>query len=258
MVLASFAGIWSSLITTPIPLLPGDVAVTRVVSTGSINQLSLPPQFGSSETLTGWYEAGLVPTKPPPTLCQWGTEPPPSTASAMQNKMVGSGLVTATSPLPWCQGAQWGAEPPPPSGIYKAEQSGRWQGWLALRFPLSPPLLSSRPFRELNFPLCLAATEQCESALNFPSPCCQWGLSGIWAFTPTQRQWGGAGWCPTFTGNKNEAELSSHPSAKKQCESLLHFCQGGVGGAQQEAEHTHSPCPHTTPQLVDCLLEKIK
>lgn len=34
-------------------------------------------------------------------------------------------------------------------------------------------------------------------------------------------------------------ELNFHPSAKMQCDSLLHFCQGDVGRAQQEIEQTH-------------------
>lgn len=53
-------------------------------------------------------------------------------------------------------------------------------------------------------------------------------------------------------------ELNFHPAyATKQCESLLYFCLGGIGGAQKEAEHTHSACAHTTPQQEDYLLKKI-
>lgn len=167
--------------------------------------------------------------------------------------MVGGGLVNTASPSPDAVRPRCH-----PHLAATRQNSVGWQGWLALQSPLSPLLLSAGSLRELNFPLCLAGMKQCESTLHFPSPYCQWDLSGSWAYTPTLWQWGGAGWCPTFTRNKSEAELPSHPSAKRQCESLLYFCQGGVGGAQQEAEHTHSPCPHTTPQLVDCLLKKSK
>ena len=61
---------------------------------------------------------------------------------------------------------------------------------------------------------------------------------------------------PLLLGPRVELNLHLTHLAKKQCDSLLHFCQGDVGGAQQEVEHTHSPCPHTTSQLVDSLLKK--
>lgn len=120
------------------------------------------------------------------------------------------------------------------------------------------------------------------STSPFLLPCCYWALWGVellilycnnrevWVspFIPFPcDQWGPAGaeltaQLRSYKVMQVHAALSLEPgvelsfcltwSAIKH-ESLLPFCLSEVGGAQKEAEHTHSPCPHAAPQQENCL-----
>ena len=78
-----------------------------------------------------------------------------------------------------------------------------------------------------------AAMKWCDSALCFPRPWYQQGLTGSWGYAPSQMQWDRAGWCPAFNrkvwAGLRGSWASPSPSATGQCKSVLHFFGGWYG-----------------------------
>ena len=118
-----------------------------------------------------------------------------------------------------------------PNDVHERQHSSSpagwfWQGWSG----------------ELTFHLLPGKSRWCSS---FPSRQYQ-QREGSWVYTLTQMQQDRVGaplslWSCQWS--KGGAELPPHPFATRRCESVLHFCQGGIGRAQREAKHTH-PAAH--------------
>lgn len=126
--------------------------------------------------------------------------------------------------------------------------------WLNLKLQGEIFLLNHLPLRfseKMSFHLCHAETKQCESALQFPP----FSLAELpikertlYSYMEAMRN---CELVPHFYHEsigraKGVSEHPLHSSAKRQCESEIHFCWVGIYKAKWELKNTNQPSSHNT------------